>query len=214
MEFEGVSLWEFIKKGGIAMIPLGICSFVGVWIAIDKWRRLCFGTRRLAQDAEEFIFRIEDIVIKGGIMEAITICDITGGQLGRIFKAGLLKHDRSKEEFLDAIRRAQDSEFKKMRKNVWILGTIGSIAPFVGLFGTVIGIMRAFMGIAATGASGMNVVAGGIAEALIATAGGLIVGVMGVVSYNYFQIKASEIIHELHMYSQRLVDLMGDRKGW
>ncbi len=212
--FQDISLFELIKKGGIAMIPLFLCSFILIWIAIDKWINVCFKTRRLNQEAEEFIFRIEEIVLKGGIMEAITICDVTGGSLGRIFKAGLLKHDRSKEEFLDSIRTAEDHELKRFRKNVWALATIGSIAPFIGLFGTVVGIMRAFSSIALSGSSGMNVVAAGISEALVATAGGLVVAVVGIVFYNYFQIKTSELIHELRLYSLRLIDMIGGRRGW
>lgn len=214
MGFEGISLFELIKKGGIAMIPLFICSFILIWIFIDKWLVVCFKTRRLNQQAEEFIVRIEEIVLKGGIMEAIAICDVTEGSLGRIFKAGLLKYDRSKEEFLDSIRTAEEYELKRFRRNVWVFGTIGSTAPFIGLFGTVSGIMKAFLSIAHTGSSGMNVVAGGIAEALIATAAGLVVGVIGVVFYNYFQVRTAELIHELHLYSLRLVDMIGDRRGW
>lgn len=214
MEFQDISLFELIMKGGIAMVPLLFCSFILIWIVIDKWILLCFKTRRLNQEAEEFIFRIEEIVLKGGIMEAVTICDVTGGPLGRVFKAGLLKHDRSKEEFLDSIRTAEDYELKRFRKQVWLIGTIGSIAPFIGLFGTVIGIMRAFSSIAIAGSSGMNVVASGIAEALVATAGGLIVGILGVFFYNYFQVRTAELFYELKLYSSRLVDMIGGRRGW
>ncbi|MEW6007949.1 MAG: MotA/TolQ/ExbB proton channel family protein [bacterium] len=214
MEFQNLSLFELIKRGGIAMWPLFLCSFILLWIAIEKWINVCFKTRRLNQEAEEFIFRIEEVVLKGGIMEAITICEVTGGPLGRIFKAGLLKHDRSKEEFLDTIKTAEDYELKSFRKNIWVLATIGSIAPFIGLFGTVIGIMRAFSSIATSGSSGMNVVAAGISEALVATAGGLVVAVIGIVFYNFFQIKTSELIHELRLYSLRLIDMIGDRRGW
>lgn len=214
MEFKNISLFELLMKGGIAMIPLLICSFILIWVVIDKWIVVCFKTRRLKQEAEQFIFRIEEIVLKGGIMEAITICDVTGGPLGRIFKAGLLKHDRSKEEFLESIRTAEDYELKRFRKRVWQLGTIGSVAPFIGLFGTVIGIMRAFSSIAITGSSGMNVVASGIAEALVATAAGLVVGVISVIFYNYFQVKTAELLNELRLYSLRLVDMIGGRRGW
>ncbi|MEW6103406.1 MAG: MotA/TolQ/ExbB proton channel family protein [bacterium] len=214
MEFQDLSLLELIKRGGIAMWPLFLCSFILLWVAIEKWINVCFKTRRLNQEAEEFIFRIEEVVLKGGIMEAITICEVTGGPLGRIFKAGLLKHDRSKEEFLDTIKTAEDYELKGFRKNIWVLATIGSIAPFIGLFGTVVGIMRAFSSIAASGSSGMNVVAAGISEALVATAGGLVVAVIGIVFYNFFQIKTSELIHEIRLYSLRLIDMIGDRRGW
>jgi biopolymer transport protein ExbB len=214
MGFEGLSIFDILKKGGVAMWPLLGCSVIMVMIILNRWTSLCFRFRRVYQDAEELTFRIEDIVMKGGIREAVTMCEVTDGPLARIFKAGLIKHDRSKEEFLEAIEVAKAQEAKLLKKHIWGLATIGSTAPFIGLFGTVIGIMRAFSSIAATGASGISVVAGGIAEALIATATGLVIAVIAVVAYNYFQQKTGEIMHALSVYSLRLIDLIGDRRGW
>jgi biopolymer transport protein ExbB len=72
---------------------------------------------------------------------------------------------------------------------LWILGTVASSAPFIGLFGTVVGIIRAFDSMAATGSGGFAVVAAGISEALVATAGGLIVGVLSIFAYNAFMVR-------------------------
>ena len=93
-----------------------------------------------------------------------------------------------------------------MRRNIWILGTIGSAAPFIGLFGTVVGIMRAFHSMAEAGAGGFAVVAAGISEALVATALGLAVAILAVAIYNYFQVRLSELQTIMRVGVTRMVD--------
>jgi biopolymer transport protein ExbB len=214
MGFSDRSLLDIFRMGGVAMWPLLIASFLLVIVIWNRWVSLCFKTRRLREISDEFAGRIEDIVLKGGVREAITICEVTDSPLSRIFKQGLLKHDRSKEEFLKAIEVAIAQEFRNFKKHFWGLATIGNTAPFIGLFGTVVGIMRAFSDISASGSSGLNIVAVGISEALVATATGLVIAVCAVVAYNYFQTKALDLIEDLRTYSLRLIDLIGDRKGW
>jgi biopolymer transport protein ExbB/TolQ len=85
---------------------------------------------------------------------------------------------------------------RRLRRFVWLLGTIGSLAPFIGLLGTVIGIVRAFENMAAIGSGGFAVVAAGIAEALIATAGGLLVGILSIFAYNALQVRIASLIAE------------------
>ena len=81
----------------------------------------------------------------------------------------------------------------RCERYVWLLGTVGSLAPFIGLFGTVLGIIRAFESMAATGSGGFAVVAAGISEALIATAGGLLVGVLSIFAYNAFMVRIGNL---------------------
>src|SRR5262249_49348693 len=82
---------------------------------------------------------------------------------------------------------------RALKRYVWLLGTIGSLAPFIGLLGTVVGIIRAFENMAATGSGGFAVVAAGISEALIATAGGLLVGVLSIFAYNAFMVRIGNL---------------------
>ena len=85
-------------------------------------------------------------------------------------------------------RRLKETQ-QGMRKYLWILGTIGSSAPFIGLLGTVVGIIKSFDAISKSGKAGFDVVAGGLSEALVTTAAGIVVGVLAVIFYNYFQNK-------------------------
>jgi len=106
-------------------------------------------------------------------------------------------------------RVADERQFEEIEgcgAYLWILGTIGSSAPFIGLFGTVIGIMRAFHSMALVGTGGFGVVAGGISEALIATALGLAIGIIALVFYNYLQNRVERIDGALRIGCARVVE--------
>ena len=108
-------------------------------------------------------------------------------------------------------RVATERKFEEVQgagSNLWVLGTIGSSAPFIGLFGTVLGIIRAFHTMALAGTGGFAVVASGISEALIATALGLAVGIVAVVFYNYFQSRVERIDAALRIGSGRVLEAL------
>ncbi len=107
-----------------------------------------------------------------------------------------------------ALRRATTSEITRLEKYTTFLATTGSTAPFIGLFGTVWGIMNAFKGIGETGSASLAVVAPGIAEALIATAIGLVAAIPAVMGYNHFQHKIRVLIAEMDSFSTELLNII------
>jgi biopolymer transport protein ExbB len=111
----------------------------------------------------------------------------------------------------DLERVADERQFEEAQgagANLWVLGTIASAAPFIGLFGTVMGIIRSFHSMAIAGTGGFGIVAGGISEALIATALGLAVGIMAVILYNYFQSRVERIDAALQIGSARVIEAL------
>jgi biopolymer transport protein ExbB/TolQ len=98
-----------------------------------------------------------------------------------------------------------------MKRRLWAIGTVGAIAPFVGLFGTVIGIIRAFADIAKEGAGGFAVVASGVSEALVATAGGIAIAVLAVAFYNYFQSRANRATVEVKLVVDEFLEQLATR---
>ncbi len=115
--------------------------------------------------------------------------------------------DRSKME--QKISRRLSETQVGLKRFLWILGTIGSSAPFIGLFGTVMGIIKSFDSMATSGKGGFSVVAADLSEALIATAAGIIVAVMAVMLYNYFQSKLSTVNLYFKNRLEDLIDLVG-----
>jgi biopolymer transport protein TolQ len=107
-----------------------------------------------------------------------------------------------------ALRRATNSEITRLEKYLTFLATTGSTAPFIGLFGTVWGIMTSFKGIGETGSASLAVVAPGIAEALIATAIGLVAAIPAVIGYNHFQYKIRVLIGEMDNFSTEYLNVV------
>ena len=112
------------------------------------------------------------------------------------------------ENISRALRRATTSEITRLEKYLTFLATTGSTAPFIGLFGTVWGIMTAFKGIGETGSASLAVVAPGIAEALVATAVGLVAAIPAVMGYNHFQHKIKVLISEMDSFSTEYLNIV------
>ena len=128
---------------------------------------------------------------------------------GRTFVDLLRQSAVATPELLDqmsAERRFEEVE--RLKGSLWILGTVAASAPFIGLFGTVVGIVKAFHNMSVLGSGGFAVVAGGISEALIATALGLIVAIVALIFYNYFQTRLDRIEAALTIGSARVLEAL------
>jgi biopolymer transport protein ExbB len=191
MEQHGLNLIEIIHKGAIATYPLILFSIVSVTVVFERlWflRNITSATLRITDSL------IEPLK-KGQRDLAVAICKQNSHcPAGRIF-LNVLNHEQvPRPEAVTSVGgEAVFEETQKMKKHLWILGTVASSAPFIGLLGTVIGIIKAFESMAIAGTGGFAVVAAGISEALVATALGLAVAIVALVFYNYFQTRISNL---------------------
>ena len=126
--------------------------------------------------------------------------------LANLFRAAYTTEDAGIEEVRRTLKRVEALEATRLERHLTFLATTGSTAPFIGLFGTVWGIMNSFMGIGRIGAASLAVVAPGIAEALIATAAGLAAAIPAVVAYNYYLSRSRRNIIMMEDFSQELQD--------
>lgn len=126
--------------------------------------------------------------------------------LANIFKFTSSENIVDKAEIKRSLRRFSALESAKLEKYLSFLATTGSTTPFIGLFGTVWGIMNSFRGIGAAGSASLAIVAPGIAEALIATAAGLAAAIPAVIAYNYYLSRARQMIIEMEDFSEELLD--------
>lgn len=174
-----------ILAGSICVLALALEQLYTFW-------RLTEGARRLGVEAAASLSH--------GQLDAVrSSCERSRSPIADIFMAALNQLDRPAGSPRRAADRARQRFALWMRRRLWALGTMGALAPFVGLFGTVIGIIRAFRDIAASGAGGFSVVAAGVSEALVATAGGIFVAVLAVVAYNYFQAWGGRTLIEVKL---------------
>ncbi|PIP94016.1 MAG: hypothetical protein COW00_10680 [Bdellovibrio sp. CG12_big_fil_rev_8_21_14_0_65_39_13] len=193
---------ELFQTGGFIMYPLLLCSLL-VWaVAFEKWRFFKLFTEQYQGIGQKILDLIQD----GKFNEAKGLCHGVHPLVARPFQLALNSREKHKNQDSALDRRLLETQLG-LKRLLWILGTIGTSAPFIGLFGTVVGIIRSFESIAQTGKSGFAVVAAGIAEALIATASGIIVAVMAVVLYNYFQTRLSHMFQE---YRIKVLDILDE----
>jgi biopolymer transport protein ExbB len=191
MQQQGLDLIDIIHKGAIATYPLILMSIISVTVVLERlWSLKNIGSITL-RITESLLEPIK----KGQRDLAIAICKQNShSPAGRIFLNVL---EREGNQGLDTAgtlaTEAMFEETQKLKKHLWILGTVASSAPFIGLLGTVVGIIKAFESMAVAGTGGFAVVAAGISEALVATALGLAVAIIAVIFYNYFQTRISTL---------------------
>lgn len=195
---------KIFEEGGFIMYPLLLCSFA-VWVvAIQKILFL----RDFKRQYRQLCVKAEDLLKNGKSHQAKGLCLNSHQLIASPFLVILEDQDLGPEKWMAKIERRLLETREGLKKYLWILGTIGSSAPFIGLFGTVVGIIKSFQSIAASGKSGFTVVAAGLSEALIATAAGILVAVIAVVFYNYFQTSLNTIVLDFKNKLDDISDLV------
>ncbi len=199
-----MSIWQLFRTGGFTLYILLSCSIVSVTIIIE---RFLYYRRRSRIKRQDFMNKIRQKLEKGNINEALEICKKTDTPFSKVVYGGLSFYNHSEKEISNNMEREIVIETTILEKFTAIVGTIGSVAVYIGLFGTVLGIIRAFHDISASGAGGISVVINGISEALVCTAAGLSVAVPAVVAYNYFIKKIDNFIEDMELCASETMDL-------
>ena len=179
--FGEMSLINFFLASP-TMVVLAVCSIITVGFTIE--RVLYFSSTRT--NAKKFMGELASRFKKGNPQAALDYCSQQKTPVARVMAQGITHMNRSRDELQQRLDTAIDLESVEMERNIGVLGTMSNIAPLLGLFGTVVGIIRAFAAIARTGSGGGAVVAMGVSEALMTTAAGIVVAVIATVAFNYF----------------------------
>jgi len=206
---SSTSIWELVKHGGATMLPLAICSLVGWAVIFERILRF----RTLSHSLREFHLQAMNALLRQEWDDVKKLCEQHEGlPTAELLRTALdrlnAKDERLRANWLEAVERRRQMLNQELKKNLWMLGTIGSAAPFIGLAGTVVGILRAFGEMAQKGAGGFTVVAAGISEALIATAAGIIVAVIAVIAYNVFQTRWSGFVLLIRVQTEEFAEIL------
>ena len=199
--------------GGAVIVSLALLSVFSVGMIIEKHRRFSSASR----ESKEFKPEFKKFLHGGEVKDLIEAGRLhPNSYVAQVVSAGIIEYDgvaqsggdpaASLELVTSAIRDSMSETLIQLKRGLGVLATIGSTAPFVGLFGTVVGIINAFRSIAATGSGGMSVVSGGIAEALVSTALGIFVAIPAVVAFNHFTGKLETFHVEMNRASSQLVN--------
>ena len=200
-----LNVWNLIQQGALSTYPLLFCSVLVVAIALER----AWALRGVIAHAGRLVGAIAPALSRGELAEAQgTLGKTSATPARRIYSDILAVPSRERAELERIADERQFEEAQGAGSNLWVLGTIASAAPFIGLFGTVMGIIRSFHTMAIAGTGGFAIVAGGISEALIATALGLGVGIIAVIFYNYFQARVERIEAALQIGSARVIEAL------
>jgi biopolymer transport protein ExbB len=205
-----ISLFQYNSNWNIILIVIGICSIASFTIFIERLLHL----RNAEIDTNKFILQLRKPIREGHLIEAIRLCEETGGTISNIIKAGLLKHNRDKEQIEGAMEISGLIEIAHLEKNAKILSIVAHIAPLIGLLGTVLGFIQAFSEMRTSGL--VDISASQIGEAmeyaLVTTAAGLVVAIPSVLAYNYIVSRVEGFVLEIQTASQEIVDMLVHRE--
>ncbi|MFN3872423.1 MAG: MotA/TolQ/ExbB proton channel family protein [Ignavibacterium sp.] len=200
-----MNLFEIFLKGGFIMWLILATSIVGLAVVIDRFLVL----RKARINVPAFMVRIRGFIKKKDISGAISYCMEEKSPVANIVRKGLKKYKYGHDRVKEAIENAGSQEISKLEKGLTILATVSGIAPLLGFLGTVTGMIQAFMTIQdLAGAANPSDLAGGIWEALITTAFGLIVGIPALAFYNYFLSAVKRLVGEMETVANDVVDVI------
>ncbi len=198
-------LWEYFNKGGPIMYPILICSVFALMIIIERFIYIA----KVKRESETVFRKTTEILKQGNVNNALKLCSEMGDSPAcNIIKQGLIHKNKPREEIREAIENAGLRELPRIERFLPTLGTIISIAPMLGLLGTVVGMIISSNALGPSATANSPALLRGIANALLTTAFGLIVAIPALIGYNYLLNKSQSTIREISQKSDKVVDLL------
>jgi len=199
-----MSLFVF-NQGGPLMYLILLGSIIGLAVFLER----LFHLHRARIDTDKLMEELRSLIRSGNLPEAMELCRRTPGPVAHILSVGLARHNRNRVEIREAIEDAGVYEVPRLEKNLVVLATVAHISPLLGLLGTVLGMIRAFMTIEEMeGLVDPSNLAGGIWEALLTTAFGLLVAIMAYVAYNYLVARVGKMVLDMETSATEVVNLL------
>lgn len=183
-------MWELVKAGGWLMAPIVLCSVFMLIIMIERGIKLQFAKVTPPQLREQLMQRLLE---QGDISREQLMNVKNNSPLGDVLATGLLYRQYGIDSMTMHMENRASVQIHALEKNINMLGTIGAIAPLLGLLGTVLGIIESFMAITEGGVQDPAMLANGVSQALITTAGGMVVAIPAVIAYRYYQRRIIDI---------------------
>jgi biopolymer transport protein ExbB len=209
-----MELLTVLKTGGVAMWIIALFSVLAVAVAVERVLALW----RFTDNARSLADAVTRSLLRGDVDDARAQAERSASPAADVFLAALVPTPPGKRPATDArieasVERQRQEANQRLRARLWILGTIGATAPFIGLFGTVVGIMRAFHQMGVTGQGGFSVVAAGISEALITTAGGIAVAIEAVILYNMLNVLVGRLQLQLKLLAEEFLEIVKETRA-
>ncbi len=196
--------FKILNDGGVTMYVIVLCSIILLTLVLERF----YFFWKMSIDYDWMLMEISRFVEQKKADEAIRFCGTIRGSLAKVFNTALLRSTRPRKDIEDAMDPTISEELMHLDRNLAHIGTLAVVSPFIGLLGTVLGIMRAFQDIALKGAAGPAVVSKGVAEALTATAAGLFVAIPASFFFNYFKNRARNMGQQMRIAGSRMAEML------
>lgn len=193
-----------VLTNSFTLIVLFFCSILALTVILERF----WVMRKNSVDVNWLFKLTRRYVLENRYSEAVAFLSRQKNSIATLLREGIQRRTLSRGDMEEFLANLIGEENIRLEKRLGILGTLGSMTPFIGLLGTVLGIIRAFRDLAAASGGGPSVVASGIAEALVATAGGLLVAIPSLVFFNYFAGRLKVMNSQMEMASRNLILLL------
>lgn len=200
-----ISVLEIAMKGGLFLIPIVLLLAVALYLVFERYLTIT----KAGKVDPAFMQNIKDYVVSGNIAAARDLCQRTNTPTARMIDKGIARIGKPLKNIEVSIENVGKLEIFKLEKGLATLATVSGAAPMIGFLGTVTGMIRAFFEMANAGKNiEVDVLAGGIYEALITTAAGLIVGIIAFIGYNLLTSMVDKAVHRMEATSIEFIDLL------
>jgi len=200
-------VWQIVTAGGWLMLPIIACSVIALAIIAERFYTLR-DTKVLPANLVADVWRLAST--KQLTEEKVREYQ-QGSPLGRVVAAGLLNRTKDRDAMKEAIEEVGGQVAHELERYLNALGTIAAITPLLGLLGTVVGMIKVFTNITTVGVGNPAQLAGGISQALITTASGLMIAIPALIFYRYFRGKVDGLVVDMEKESLKLVDVLEKR---
>lgn len=196
---------ELLMKGGWLMVPMAILSFITIYIFVERYLTII----RASRIDDKFMPTIRDFVVNGNIEAARALCRQTDTPIARMIEKGITRIGKPLKNIEVSIENVGRLEVYKMERGLPLLATIAGLAPMLGFFGTVTGMIKAFFEMANAGNNvDVSLLAGGIYQAMITTAVGLAIGIPAYFGYNFLVSRVDKVVNKMEAISMEFIDLL------
>ena len=215
IETEQISMWQLIwgydsisgeysLTSLIVMSLLFLFSFTAIYVFIERFMNI----QRALKGKKDFMQKINDFVLSGDLNGAKDLCNSSNNPIARMIEKGLQRVGKPMKDITTSIENVGKLEISKLERRLSMLATISGVAPMLGFLGTVLGMVKVFQNMSKEKTFEIASLSGGIMEAMITTVGGLIVGIIAYVAYNYLVSKVDKVIHNMEGASIEFIDIL------
>jgi len=204
-EGQSLSVIDLAIQGGFMMVPLALLWVLAIYLFIERILTI----NKANQDPDQFMGRVKELVLRGDIVGAKMLCTQNNTPVARMIEKGISRIGSPLKNIEAAIENVGKIEVFKLEKNLATLATVAGAAPMIGFLGTVIGMVEAFISISQEeGSVSPKLLSSGIYTAMITTVGGLAVGIIAYLAYNFLVSRVQKVIHKMEYTSIEFIDLL------